>query len=217
MRMDTFGPSGSRRSSPTVLADPGVVTSPVRGLPPQRGVPRAVLVSVGAGNLRLVVRPDATGVRAAEPAATRGTGAGRGNLRITRRGPRCTCVLHVLVERERSRVAEGSRAAARRGFDRPQRKARPLVIGVVLGAEGLSRMVAAPLMGRLSDRFAREQVLLVSQAAWLTERHLVTQLVTPDGTVRCLPSPGLWSSGAGRRRTGASVVRARRDLCRSTR
>jgi len=42
--------------------------------------------------------------------------------------------------------------------------ATPLVIGVVLGAEGLSQLVAAPLIGRLSDRFGRKKVLLVSQA-----------------------------------------------------
>lgn len=51
--------------------------------------------------------------------------------------------------------------------------ATPLVLGLVLGAEALSQFVAAPWLGRLSDRHGRRTVLLASQAGALASLSLL--------------------------------------------
>jgi MFS family permease len=52
--------------------------------------------------------------------------------------------------------------------------ATPLVLGLVLGAEALSQLVAAPILGQLSDRFGRKGVLLASQAGALASLSLLS-------------------------------------------
>lgn len=42
--------------------------------------------------------------------------------------------------------------------------ASPLIFGLVLSTEALSQSAASPMLGQLSDRFGRKQVLMVSQA-----------------------------------------------------
>ena len=61
--------------------------------------------------------------------------------------------------------------------------ATPLVLGLVLAAEALSQLVAAPWLGQLSDRFGRKPVLLVSQAGALLSLGL---LAAADGVALVL-------------------------------
>lgn len=61
--------------------------------------------------------------------------------------------------------------------------ATPLVLGLVLAAEALSQLVAAPWLGQLSDRFGRKPVLLVSQAGALLSLAL---LAAADGVALVL-------------------------------
>lgn len=51
--------------------------------------------------------------------------------------------------------------------------ATPLVLGIILGAEALSQFVAAPILGQLSDRFGRKNVLLASQSGALVSLTLL--------------------------------------------
>ncbi|WP_027994020.1 MFS transporter [Sinorhizobium meliloti] len=51
--------------------------------------------------------------------------------------------------------------------------ANPLVFGIVLATEALSQFAAAPLLGQLSDRFGRRNVLLASQALAVTSLLLL--------------------------------------------
>ncbi|WP_431141121.1 MFS transporter [Sinorhizobium meliloti] len=51
--------------------------------------------------------------------------------------------------------------------------ANPFVFGIVLATEALSQFAAAPLLGQLSDRFGRRNVLLASQALAVTSLLLL--------------------------------------------